>query len=81
MFNMTGSVAQVILKSWIILICVNNTLCMHDYYVALMQTMCWQKLWNLNMLSQIVSVTLQYKEKYFLSAGTQKFKAPFNISF
>jgi hypothetical protein len=31
--------------------------------------------------SQIVSVTLQYKEKYFLSAGTQKFKAPFNISF
>lgn len=54
---------------------------MHDYYVALMQTMCWQKLWNLNMLSQIVSVTRQYKEKYFLSAGTQKFKAPSNISF
>lgn len=81
MFNMTGSVAQVILKSWIILICVNNTLCMHEDCFALTQTMCWQKLRDLVVLSQIVSVTRQYKEKYFLSAGTQKFKAPFNISF
>jgi len=56
---------RVILKSWILLICVSNTVCMHDYSFALMQAMCWQKLWNLYILSQIVSVTLLQRKIFF----------------